>query len=312
MISSGNTTGVFSIFQRKRGGNERQRINWFGYLFILPAVLLYLIFNIWPLIRGFLMAFTDYRFFYPDTRWDFNGLGNFTEMLGDKIIRQSITVTLTYVIVVMPLLLILSLMLAVLISRAKRGEGFYRWFIYLPAILPVAVTYLIFQAFYNTKFGFINTLLNNIGVANAPNWLGAPSTALVSIAIADLWRGIGFPTLLFLIGLYNISNDLYEAASIDGATPWQQFWSITLPLLKPSLTLVLILNIGMIGVVEGMLVLTQGGPQNATRTLGYYIYQTAFKDGDLRLGYAAAMSLVLGLISAVLSLLIFRALRNRD
>jgi fructooligosaccharide transport system permease protein len=312
MISSGNTTGVFSIFQRKKTTRERQRTNWFGYLFILPALLLYLVFNVWPLVRGFLMAFTDYRFFYPDTRWDFNGLNNFSEIIGDKVIRQAIGTTLAYVAIVMPLMLVLSLLLAVLISRAKRGEGFYRWFIYLPAILPVAVTYLIFQAFYNSKFGFINTVLVNFGVDNPPNWLGSPSTALVSIAIADLWRGIGFPTLLFLIGLYNISNDLYEAAAIDGASPWRQFWNITLPLLKPSLTLVLILNIGMIGVVEGMLVLTQGGPQNSTRTLGYYIYQTAFKDGDLRLGYAAAMSLVLGLISALFSLAIFRALRNRD
>ena len=299
--------GVARAAQR----GERQRSNPFGYLFIAPALILFLVFNIWPLFRGFAMAFTDYRFFYPETRWDFNGIANFQELLTDKAIGQAFGVTLQYVLIVAPLLLIFSILLAVLVSKVKRGEGLYRWLIYLPAILPVAVTYLIFREFYNEKFGFINTVLRSVGVGAPPNWLGSVGTVVPAIAIVDLWKGIGFPTLLLLIGLYNIPSDLYEAAAIDGASVWQQFWRITLPLLKPSLTLVLVLNTGLIGVLEGMLVLTQGGPQNASRTIGFYIYQVAFRQGDLRLGYAAAMSLVVGLVSAGLSLIAFRTLRER-
>jgi ABC-type sugar transport system permease subunit len=310
-MAANTSSGFLTLFRRGSSGTVK-RSNLFGYLFIAPAVVLYLVFNVWPLFRGFAMAFTDYRFFYPDTRWDFNGLNNFVEMVGDKAVRAAIGVTAQYVIIVMPMLFVIALLQSVLISKVKRGEGIYRWLIYLPAILPVAVGYLIFREFFNDKFGFINVTLRNIGVADPPNWLGSPEFVIPAIAVADIWRGVGFPTLLLLIGLYNIPGDLYEAASIDGASAWQQFWRVTLPLLKPALTLVFVLNIGMIGVLEGMLVLTQGGPQNASRTLGYYIYQIAFREGDLRLGYAAALSLVLGVLGALLSLLVFRLLRDRD
>jgi ABC-type sugar transport system permease subunit len=163
---------------------------------------------------------------------------------------------------------------------------------------------------YNEKFGFINSVLRNWGVARPPHWLGDPRLVLGSLAIADIWRSLGFPTLLFLIGIYNINSELYEAASIDGATGWQQFRSLTLPLLKPTFALVLILNLAIIGVTEPMLLLTDGGPQNASRTVGLYIYQVALQFGDLRLGYASAMSLVLGLASALASLVIFRMFRE--
>jgi multiple sugar transport system permease protein len=172
------------------------------------------------------------------------------------------------------------------------------------------VTYLMFGEMYNDKFGFINTTLKNLGVARPPNWLGDPRYALASIAVADIWRSIGFPTLLFLIGIYGINSEIFEVASLDGANGWQQFWHITLPLLKPTLALVLVLNLGVIGATEPMLLLTNGGPQDATRTLGLYAYQVALQFGDLRLGYASAISLVLGLGSALISLIIFRTLRE--
>jgi multiple sugar transport system permease protein len=198
----------------------------------------------------------------------------------------------------------------VVISKVSRGASFYRWMVYLPVILPVAVTYLMFGEMYNTRFGLINNVLRDWGVARPPNWLGDPRYVLPSLAVADVWRSLGFPTLLFLIGIYNINSELFEAASIDGATGWQQFWRITLPLLKPTLALVLVLNLAVIGITEPMLLLTGGGPQDASRTLGLYTYQVALQFGDLRLGYASAMSLVLGLTSALISLVIFRKLRE--
>src|SRR5690606_39042032 len=139
---------------------------------------------------------------------------------------------------------------------------------------------------------FINNFLRSNGIAEPPRWLGDPAWVLPSLAIIEIWRSFGFPALLFLVGLYSIPGELYEAASIDGAGTWTQVWTITLPLLRPVLTLVVVLNAHIIGATEQILLTTQGGPQEASHTLGYYLYNLAFALGDLRLGYSAALSLV--------------------
>jgi multiple sugar transport system permease protein len=289
---------------------ERRRNNWLGYLFIAPAMLLYTVFNIWPIIRGLLMAFTDYRFIYPRTRWDFNGLQNFSEMIGDKAVHDSLGIALRYTLMVLPSTIILALLVAVLISRVMAGAPFYRWVVYLPSILPVAVSFLMFKEMYGMRFGFINTTLRGWGVENTPQWLGQVNTALPSIAVAHIWIIFGFPTLLFLIGIYNISQEIYEAAALDGAGALRQLWHITMPLLKPTFALIVVLLLPIIGTTDAMLILTNGGPQNSTRTVGLYLYQVAFQLGDLRLGYAAAISLVLGLVSALVAALVFRWSRD--
>ena len=280
--------------------------NLLGYTFIAPAMILYLVFNIWPIVRGLLMAFTDYRFVYPDTRWDFNGINNFTKMAGDKNVHEALGVALKYTALVLPVTIILALLVAVLISRVRHGASFYRWVVYLPSILPVAVSFLMFREMYGLKFGLISNTLRGLGMANPPNWLGDATYALPSIALAHLWIIFGFPTLLFLIGIYNIGSEVYEAAGLDGANGWQQLRWITIPLLKPTFALILVLLIGIIGVTDPMLILTAGGPEDSTRTIGLHIYQLAFVKGDLRLGYAAAISLVIGLFSALISAFVFR------
>ena len=139
-----------------RARQARLVSNPFGYLFIAPAVILYLVFSVWPMFRGFVMAFTDYRFIYPKTQWDFNGLANFAEMLGDKVFWSSLGISVRYTLIVTPTTIVLSLLLAALIGRVRHLAGFYRWVIYLPVILPIAVTLLMWGQFYGNKFGFIN------------------------------------------------------------------------------------------------------------------------------------------------------------
>jgi len=294
---------------RARRG-EKQRNSPLGYLFIAPAMILFLVFNIWPIVRGLLMAFTDYRFIYPDTRWDWNGVDNFVEMWGDKAAQEAFWVAFKYFLMVVPATILLALIVAILISRVRRGSAFYRWVVYLPSILPVAVSFLMFREMYNLKFGFIDTNLMALGVQNPPDWLNDVKTALPSIAAAHVWILFGFPTLLFLIGIYNISNEVYEAASLDGANGIQQAMYITVPLLKPTFALVVVLLLAVLGTTDPMLILTKGGPQNSTHTLGFHLYQIAFQLGDLRLGYAAALSLVLGLFSALVAAVVFRWSRS--
>ncbi len=299
-----------SRLRRKRHAVGERNNPW-GYLFIAPALGLYLLFSVWPIFRGIAMAFTDFRFIYPNTRWDFNGLANFREMMHDSDFWNAAIVSLKFTAYVMPTTILISFFLAVVISKVERLSGFYRWMIYLPVILPVAVTYLMFGEMFSSRFGFINTVLRDLGMKRPPNWLGDPDQVLRSLAVTDVWRGVGFPTLLFLIGIYSIGSDLYEAAAVDGATGWQQLRSITLPLLKPVFALVLLLSLSTIPmVVDPMLILTGGGPQDRSTSLGLYAYQTAFQLGDLRLGYAAAMNLVLGVSSALVALLVFHILRS--
>ncbi|MEM7131747.1 MAG: sugar ABC transporter permease [Chloroflexota bacterium] len=302
---------LFSVWRSNQ--REPKQDNLIGYLFIAPAMALFLTFNIWPLIRGILMAFTDYRFVYPDTRWKFNGVENFIKMFGSTKVQESLFISLRYTLLVVPILLLLAILTAILISRVRRGAGIYRWIVYLPTILPVAVSFLMFRQMYALNFGIINVFLRNLGFADPPHWLGEVETALPAVAISHLWIIFGFPTLLLLIGIYNIGVEMYEAAELDGANQWQQFRFITLPQLKPTTAMVLILTIpGVFGVTDPMLILTQGGPQGSTETLGYYLYDVAFRRGDLRLGYASAISLAVSLITSLFVGLIFLWSRERE
>lgn len=313
MDTTSRADTVREFFAQIRAARQAGWGNPFGYLFIAPALSLYLVFNIWPMIRGFVMAFTDYRFLYPDSIWDFSGVGNFGEMLADRHFWNAFGVSIRYSLMVIPATLVLALFIAVLISRVKSLDGFYRWVIYLPTILPIAVTFLMWKAFYDPRFGFINANLAAMGMdpATLPRWLGSTRTALPAVAAADIWRSVGFPCLLFVLGIYNIDRSLYEAASIDGASGWQSFWRITIPLLRPVFTLVLVLNSHILGATEQMMIMTEGGPQRTTETVGLYLYKMAFQLGDLRLGYAAAISLALGLLSAAFAGFWFRALREQ-
>jgi ABC-type sugar transport system permease subunit len=288
--------------------------NPWGYVFIAPALALYLTFNAWPVVRGLLMAFTDYRFLVPGSEWSFNGLANYQEMFSrDRTFWHAFGVSLRYTLLTFPAGLLLSLAVALLVAQVRRPRvaSFYRVIVYLPVVLPISVAMLLWQQLYHYQLGYLNFVLKSVfHVATPPNWLGDVQVALPAIAGATVWKAFGADTLLFLIGLYGINRDIYEAASIDGAGPWQQVRYVSLPLLKPVFVLIIALNAGIASATQEMLILTNGGPQNATLTLGLYGYQLGFQKGDLRLGYAAAMYLLLGVIHMVLAFAVLKTLRT--
>jgi ABC-type sugar transport system permease subunit len=308
------TATLRRLVQEYRLARAQRWGNPWGYVFIAPALILYLVFNVWPIIRGLAMAFTDYRYLVPGSEWAWNGISNFQEMFtNDAQFWPSFGISVEYTLLSFPSNIVLSLVVALLISRIRNTylAGAYRIIAYLPVILPISVALLLWNQLYNYQFGYFNLILHSIfGVQNPPNWLGDPAWALPSIAAAGVWKEFGSNTLLFLVGIYAINREVYEAAAIDGAGALQQVWSITLPLLRPIFVLIIVLNAGILGATEQALIMTNGGPQNATLTLGLYIYQQAFQFGDLRLGYAAAMSLLLGLIHMVLSGITFKVLRT--
>lgn len=303
--------GAFRNVRQEKAGNR------LGYLFIAPAVVLFLVFQGYPIIRGLLMSFSDYRWLVPETQglFAFNGLENFRTMLQDETFFRSFGTTIKYTALFLPLLLILSLGTALLISKVRnpRLASFYRVVAYIPVVLPVSVSMMMWRQIYNQEYGFLNHVLETVfNVQQPPMWLSDAAWSLPAVLIPDLWLGFGYFTLLFLIGLYNIDTTMYEAAAIDGANAWQQLVHITLPLLKPIVTLVLITTGGLASAVVPILTLftIPAGPNQSMLTLGVYGYRTAFSIGDMRMGYAAAMGLVTGLVSMVFTLLVFKLLRT--
>jgi ABC-type sugar transport system permease subunit len=311
-------TAVAREVVRELSGLRRQRWgNLWGYFFIAPAVIMYLVFQAWPILRGLFMAFSDYRWLIPASKGlaGFNGLDNWVEMFGDKTFWTSFGIAVRFSLMVLPLTLIFSIFTAVMISQVRNAvaAGFYRVVAYMPVILPISVAMLVWAKLFDYRFGYLNVLLQGIGVADPPNWLGAPSSALYAMVIPTVWSRFGSWTLLFLIGIYNINREIYEAARVDGASGWRQFLHITLPLLKPVFVLVLVLGSGVVSATEESMILfqgTNGGPAESALTTGVYLYRTAFIHGDMRMGYAATMSLFLGLVNMAITILVFRTLRT--
>src|SRR5438874_9852566 len=280
-----------------------------GYLFVAPAVALFLVFGAWPVLRGLTMAFTDYRYLILDYA-PFVGLRNFVEIAHDPdfwdAFRRSLYFTLWY----LPPNIVIPLFLSALIARVRNGKlaATYRVTAYLPVVLPTSVAILLWGELFNSQYGYVNILLHDVfRLPIRPAWLSDPHLVIPTMAAAAVWKNMGTNTLLFLVGLYNIPGELYESASIDGAGPWQQWRHITLPLLRPMLMLVLVLSAEVFSATQEALILFNGGgPQNAAMTAGVYAYLTAFRLGDMRWGYAAAINLTLGLLHMVMAAIVFR------
>lgn len=308
---------IVEFFREFMGLRHQAWGNLWGYVFIAPAVILYLIFQAWPILRGLLMAFSDYRWLIPRTHGlaGFNGLANWAEMFQDNTFWLSFSIAVRFSLMVLPLTLILSLFTATMISQVKNNfaASFYRVVAYMPVILPLSIAMLVWVKLFDYRFGYLNVLLESIGVGNPPNWLGSRHTALYAMVIPTVWARYGSWTLLFLIGIYNINSEIFEAAKVDGANGWQQFLHITVPLLKPIFALVLVLGSGVVSATEESMILfdgTSGGPAEAALTTGVYLYRIAFIHGDMRMGYAATMSLFLGLVNMLITVIIFKTLRT--
>jgi multiple sugar transport system permease protein len=201
---------------------------------------------------------------------------------------------------------LLALGLALLVSRVARGQWLFRLAFFAPFVLPVSVVVLIWNWLYQPGFGLINSYLTSLGLSEV-NWLGQVGVAMLSVVIATVWWTLGFNFVLYLAGLQEIPRELYEAAATDGATPWQQTRNITLPLLRSTTVLVVMLQvIASLKVFDQIYLLQQGsaGPQNSTRPAIQYIYESGFT--SYRLGYASALSFVFFLCVVAVSLILFR------
>jgi multiple sugar transport system permease protein len=236
-------------------------------------------------------------------------------MFQDPTFWSSFLISLRFSVMYLPITLAISLFAAVMISRVRNGAaaGAFRVIVYMPVILPISISMLLWVKLFDPQLGYLNTLLQNLGIQDPPNWLGSPASALYAMVLPTVWAHFGSWALLFLIGIYGINREVFEAALVDGANAWQQFRSVTVPLLKPVFALVLVTGSGILSVTEESMILfagTTGGPGEAALTTGVYIYRIAFIHGDMRMGYAATISLFLGLVNMLITFIIFKTLRT--
>lgn len=304
-----NWLGAFRSTKHETWGDP------WGYVFLAPALLLYLVFGVWPVLRGLSLAFTDYRFLLPNYA-PFVGLSNFVEMLGDPEYTAAFGRSMLFSALYAPANVLAALFLATFIAQVRhaRAASIYRVISYLPVVLPISVAMLLWKELGDSQFGYVNYVLHDLlHLGIRPAWFTDPHLVVPTMAVASVWKTLGANTLLFLVGLYNINNDIYEAASMDGAGAFAQWRHITLPLIKPTLTLVLVLITGVLswaGTQEALILFNGPGPEEAAQTVGVYSYLIAFRLGDLRWGYAAAMNLSVGILAMIAAGIIFRLLRT--
>lgn len=283
--------------------NERSR-KWWGYLFIAPQLIGLLAFSLIPLIYTFVLSFMTWDGFGART---FVGFRNFAEQFGDPDFATAIINTLYYTVLVIPSGLILGLTVALALNKV-RGKSLYRVFYFMPVITSSVSIGVIWMWILNGDFGILNQLLGYIGI-QGPKWLTDPDWVIPSISMLSVWWGLGFNMVIFLAGLQGISASYYEAAEIDGASRWQQFIRITLPLLSPTTFFVAIMaTSGSFQVFDQAFVMTNGGPGKASYTLVYHIYNRAFI--EYKFGLSAAAATFLFFLILVLTLIQFRVSRK--
>ncbi|TCP29613.1 carbohydrate ABC transporter membrane protein 1 (CUT1 family) [Scopulibacillus darangshiensis] len=266
------------------------------YIFIAPTVILLIIFTLYPIVSSFLLSFKT----KIAGQYVFSGFHNYIRLFHDPVFYKSLVNTFEILIIQVPIMIFLALIIAVLInSPIVKLNALFRISFFMPAITSLVAASLVFMILLDNNTGLVNYLLSLMGIHKIA-WLTQPFWAKVSIIILMSWRWIGYNMVIFLAGLQGIGQDLYEAASIDGAGKVRQFFSITLPQLKPIFVFTVVLStIGTLQLFDEPYILTGGGPSNATMTITLYLYQNGFKYFDF--GYASAIAYVLVIITAILS-----------
>lgn len=268
------------------------------YLFLLPAILVLLVFFFIPFFQTIGLSFFDYSssLYNPN----FNGIDNYIKLFKEPIFYKVMFNTFIYLLIAVPFLVIFPLFIAILINQKIRGITLYKILIYFPVIISIVVAAIAFKWLYANE-GILNYLLSFFNIQPV-GWLVDTKWALFSVALVTIWKGIGYYMMIYLASLMSVPQDLYEAADIDGANFLQKHLTVTIPHIMPTIALVTTIStISAMKVFAEIYVMTKGGPLNSSKTIVYYIYERAFENLDL--GYASAMAVVLLVIVMLFSLI---------
>ena len=280
-----------------------------GWVFVLPAILIYAFFFIQPFFYSIYYSLTDWN--GADPVKQFVGLGNYIKLAGDSLLWQALGHNLIWVIIGTVSPIAIGLLLGVLIWTGALGRVVFRTIYFLPVILSEVVVAIIWNWIYHPLFGAVNQILRGIGLDHlARGWLGDPQTALLALLMTAIWSYYGFCFVIIMAGLQNVDISLVEAATIDGANGWQRFIHVIVPQLSHVLTMITAFTlIGGFNVFGVVFVMTQGGPGTATQVIATYTYRKAFQESQV--GYGAALSMVMTFLSLVTSYIFIR-LRERQ
>ncbi|RGZ93495.1 sugar ABC transporter permease [Agathobacter rectalis] len=283
-----------------------------GWMYLAPATILIFIMSFWPIIQAVITSFKTGS--SANMKWANPLTYNYTRMFQDAVFKRSIGNTFLYLIIEVPIMLVLAILLAQLLNNKDlKFKGFFRTCVFLPCATSLVSYALIFKSLFATQ-GLINTILVKLGILESNfNFLGTGWSAKIIIIVALIWRWTGYNMVFFLAGLQNIEYSVYEAAKIDGASGWRTFWSITVPLLRPTIVMTTIMSInGTLQLFDESVNLTKGGPANATITMSHYIYNGSFGEGVANFGYASAMSVIVFIMVAILAFINLKVGDKRD
>lgn len=270
------------------------------YLFISPWLIGFVLFWAGPIVASFVLSFTDWNLL-GDPKWV--GFANFTKMAADKFFAIALVNTLYYGIGSVILGVAVAFMSALLLNQKVYGQAMFRTIFYLPSVVSGIAVALLWLNIFNPDFGLLNQLLSRLGVQNPPGWLVSTQWAMPALIIMSVW-GAGGSMVIYLAGLQSIPEHLYEAASIDGAGRWTKFWNITVPMMSPVIFFNLITGfITSLQAFVQILVMTDGGPANATLVYGLYLYRNAFR--LFQMGYASALSWALFVVIILITVVQF-------
>ncbi len=284
--------------------------NLVGYLFVLPNLVGFLVFTIFGVGFSLYMSFTDWSLIKRFENIKFTGIQNYLDLLTDKWFHASIINNIWFLLVI-PVMIFLAMVFAFMVNDKVFFKNAFRTILYLPNITSVVAISVIWFTLFNPRSGPINEMLRSLGITNPPLWLSSTTWAKPTIGLLMIWKTVGYYTILYLAALQGIPRQLYEAATVDGATTVQQFFKITMPLLSPTTFMLTVLSVMNIFKDWSLIqIMTEGGPGTSTYTIGYYIYYAAFRKNQM--GYAAGMAWVLLIIIMVFTIIRFRVEKKRD
>ncbi|MBE2240164.1 MAG: sugar ABC transporter permease [Caldilineaceae bacterium] len=299
--------------RKRRRASARQRSEWRdGYMLVAPALILFVLLVVYPMFNTIYLSFFNYGL--TDARIRFIGANNFIELMGDEVFWRALRNNLTILIVSVIVQVGVGLILAALIDRGIRwGKSIARTLNFVPVVMSAVAVAILWQLIYDPTVGLANRFVSLIGLdPPSQGWLGDPRIVIYSILVVACWQYTGYVMIIILAGMQSVSQELYEAAAIDGATEIQKFFSITLPSIRNvNIAVILITMIGAVKVFDLVYILTRGGPANASQVMGTYIYYNAFTVN--RAGYASAISVVLLVFALILGFLQLRlSVRPRE
>ena len=303
MALTGTIDAAAAARPRRRARSEEPAWRW---LSLSPALLLMLAMGALPLLNLFVTSFNDVKWSAGQANWTFRGLSHYGELANDPLVSAGVVNTIVFALGAVVGQMILGFILALFVSRIPKGKVFFRAFFILPILIPGIVIGAIWKLMFNFDFGLINQIVGVVGVPQQ-DWLGDPNLALLSVIAVDIWHWTPFCFLLFLAGLESLPRDVFEAARIDGASVWQEFWRIVVPLMMPTIAVTFAFRLVLaLKVFDEIYLLTGGGPGTATQVISYTLYQRFFVDDNV--GYGAALAVA---VIFVVSLLLIAGLSAR-